>query len=343
LTVSTGVSQGDCMAASRRFAVRDHIATLDVERDCEQIARLLGTVEFPWDIIRALELALYRSYCVPTIGGLLDSTQEFARRTQKRYDDTSLLLAEVIENGLESDRGREAIRRINRIHGRFAISNDDMRYVLSTFVAVPLRWLERFGWRPVTEHERVGGHNYYRELGHRMGIRDIPATWQEMLALSDAYEREHFAPTAASAAVGEATRELFVRWLWFLPAPLVRVGVHALLDEPVLRVFGFRAAPKPVQVAVAAALRARGKLVRRLPPRRRPFRVAESWPVRSYPRGYTIEQLGPTEPQLPGATSTTASTSSGSRNAPMSSGEVLVTPTSGTSRSRRRRAGPLPR
>lgn len=290
------------MAPSRRYAVRDRIAALDPERDCEQIARLLGTVEFPWDITRALELALFRTYCVPSIGRLLDATQEFAQRTQKRYDDTALLLAEIMENGLESGRGREAIRRLNRIHARFTISNDDMRYVLSTFVAVPLRWLERFGWRPVTEHERTAAHNYYRELGRRMGIQDIPATYQEMLTLSDAYEREHFAPTAASARVGAATRELFVRWLWFAPAPLVRVGVHALLDEPVLRVFGFRSAPKPVRTVVAAALRARGRLVRLMPPRRRPHRVAESWLVRSYPQGYTIARLGPDGAPLPGGT-----------------------------------------
>lgn len=285
-----------------RFAVRDHIAALDADQDCEEIARLLATVEFPWDTTRALELALYRTYCVPSIGGLLDSTQEFAQRTQRRYDDTCLLLAEVIENGLDSERGRAAIRRINRIHGRFPISNDDMRYVLSTFVAVPLRWLQRFGWRPVTEHERVGVHNYYRELGLRMGIRDIPMTWREMLALSDDYEREHFRRSAASAHVGTATRELFVRWLWFVPAPLVRTGVHALLDEPVLRVFGFRSAPRPVRAVVAAALRSRGKLVRLLPPRRRPFRVAESWTVRSYPDGYAIAELGPDGARLPGAT-----------------------------------------
>ncbi len=290
------------MGSARRFAVRDRIATLDAERDCEEIARLMATVEFPWDTARALELALYRTYCVPSIGGLLDSTQEFAQRTQKRYDDTSLLLAEVIENGFNSERGRAAIRRINRIHGRFAISNDDMRYVLSTFVAVPLRWNERFGWRAVTENERAGVQNYYRELGRRMGIRDIPVTWQEMLALSDAYEREHFRATAASAHVGTATRELFVRWLRFVPAPLVRMGVHALFDEPVLRVFGFRTAPRPVQAVVVAALRARGRLVRLLPPRRRPFRVAESWTVRSYPDGYVIAELGPDGSRLPGAT-----------------------------------------
>lgn len=239
---------------------------------------------------------------MPSIGGLLDATQEFAQRPQKRYDDTSLLLAEAMEQGLDSPQGREAVRRINRIHHRFDISNDDMRYVLSTFVAVPLRWLDRFGWRRVTDHEREATYSYYCRLGLLMGISDLPATWQQMVALSDAYEAEHFRPTPASARVGVATRELFVRWLWFLPPPLVRVSVHALLDEPVLRVFGFRPAPRPVQAAAAAALRARGRLVRLLPPRRRPHRVAESWTVRSYPDGYEVDRLGPDGHPLPGAT-----------------------------------------
>ncbi len=287
---------------SHRYAVRDRIASLHPERDCEEIARLLATVEFPWDVTRALELALYRTYCVPSIGGLLDATQEFAQRPQRRYDDTSLLLAEALEQGLDSPQGREAVRRINHIHHRFDISNDDMRYVLSTFVAVPLRWLDRFGWRPLSDHERDATYNYYCRLGQLTGIRDLPPTWQQMVALSDAYEAEHFRPTAAGARVGTATRELFVGWMWFLPAPLVRTGVHALLDESVLRVFGFRPAPRPVRALVAAALRARGRLVRLLPPRRRPHRVAESWTVRSYPDGYEIGRLGPDGVPLPDAT-----------------------------------------
>ncbi|MQA15688.1 MAG: DUF2236 domain-containing protein [Pseudonocardiaceae bacterium] len=290
------------MAASRRFEVRDRIAGLDAERDCEEIARLLATIEFPWDVTRALELALYRTYCVPSIGGLLDATQEFAQRTQRRYDDTALLLAEVMKQGLDSPLGRQAVRRINRIHHRFDISNDDMRYVLSTFVAVPLRWLDRFGWRPLSDHERAATYNYYKRLGHRMGIRGLPPTWREMIALSDAYEAEHFRPTAASARVGAATRELFVHWMWFLPAPLVRVGVHALLDEPVLWVFGFRPAPRAVRALAAAALRARGRLVRLLPPRQRAHRVAESWTIRSYPDGYAVDELGTDGVPMPGAT-----------------------------------------
>ena len=40
---------------------------------------------------------------------------------------------------------------MNQMHGAYAISNDDMRYVLSTFVVIPMRWLDRFGWRPMSE------------------------------------------------------------------------------------------------------------------------------------------------------------------------------------------------
>ncbi len=277
------------------------ISELDPSRDYEEIYRLHATIEFPWDIARALEMALYRTYCVPSIGSLLHETQEFEQRAQKRYDDTSLLLGEALKFGLNSERGRAAVRRINQIHSRFSISNEDMLYVLSVFVVVPLRWLDRFGWRAVTETERRATYTYYREFGRRLGIRDIPETREELFAFCDAYESEHFAHTPANARVGTATRELFVGWFWFAPAPLVRMGVHALLDPPVLAAFGFPPAPRPVVRALETALRTRARLVPLLPARRRPSYAQDSWTVRSYPRGYEIGELGPDGSRRPGA------------------------------------------
>ena len=43
----------------------------------------------------------------------------------------------------ESPMGSAVIARMNRIHGHYAISDDDFNSVLSTFVAEPIRWLER--------------------------------------------------------------------------------------------------------------------------------------------------------------------------------------------------------
>ena len=53
---------------------------------------------------QALSFALFRTYAVPSIGRLLDETGEFARDTQKRYDDTGLLLDEPCRAGLHSER-----------------------------------------------------------------------------------------------------------------------------------------------------------------------------------------------------------------------------------------------
>src|SRR4029079_16871667 len=119
----------------------------DPRRDCAQIARELARVAFPWDTTRALELALFRTFASPRIGGLLHTTGEFAARAQKRYDDTDLIVSEILENGFDSERGGRAIARMNALHGRFKIRNEDFLYVLSTFVVEPIRWKAPLGWR----------------------------------------------------------------------------------------------------------------------------------------------------------------------------------------------------
>ncbi|CAM5239619.1 hypothetical protein STENM327S_07641 [Streptomyces tendae] len=92
---------------------------------------------------------------MPSIGRLLAETAEFTDRPQKRYDDTALLLDAVVEHGFDSEQGRTAIRRINRMHRSYDITNDDMRYVLCTFVVIPKRWIDTYGWRRMSRHETV--------------------------------------------------------------------------------------------------------------------------------------------------------------------------------------------
>ena len=91
-----------------RFARLREIEALDPERDCQRIMHLSFGYEFPWDSTRALEVALYRTYCVPSISKLLDKSGEFYRHAQRRYDDTAILVAEMCEWGYESGRGKEA-------------------------------------------------------------------------------------------------------------------------------------------------------------------------------------------------------------------------------------------
>lgn len=284
----------------RAGSVPARIAELNPDRDFLEIYRLHALGDFPWDTTRALELALFRTYCVPSIGRLLDATREFGMRGQVRYEDTSLLLAHVLEHGF-SGQGLAALERINQIHARFRIANDDMLYVLSTFVSVPMRWLERFGHRPLLEAERVASHNYYRELGRHMGIRAIPERWRDMLAFGDDYEHRHFAYNEASARVGAATREILVGWFPRPLAPLVRQAVHALLDEPVRAAFGFPAAPRRLQRGLNASLKLRARLLARLPARTQLGGPTAEIMLRVRRADEEIARLGPSGEPLPGA------------------------------------------
>lgn len=276
-----------------KFSVFDLIQTLDPERDHQRIVRLSTAWDFPWDTARSLELALFRTYAVPTIGGLLARTGELTHSTQRRYDDTKLLIAEFVEHGYASPRGAAAVARMNDIHRRFRISDDDFRYVLSTFVVEPLRWNARFGWRPASATERHAGFVFWREIGRRMGIPAIPGDLDAMIAFNAGYEAERFRCTAGGARVARATRDLFLSW--YLPAALRPLGARAfaaLLDEALLDAVALsRPAPWERRL-VEGALRTRARVLRVLPPRRRPF-LHTRQPTPTYPDGYTIAALGP--------------------------------------------------
>lgn len=277
---------------SRRFAIRDYIQTLDPKRDCQEIAYLFTTYEFPWDVTRSLEFALFRVFGVAKGTPLLVQTGEFLQRTQKRYDDTVLILSEILEHGYDSPRGQAALVRMNKQHGRYSIPNDEYVYTLSTFILEPVRWIDLYGWRKVTDTEKQSFYYFWTELGCRMGIRDMPESYETFDAFNRAFEQEQFRYSPDNEAIAVATRNLMLSWV--LPKPLQGVGapfVHALIDDHLLAAVGMKPAPKWLQGVVRNSIWLRGRLVRLLPPRRKP-RLLTKLPNRTYPDGYQIGQLG---------------------------------------------------
>jgi len=273
----------------------DEIRALDPVRDAQRIVILDASYEFPWDTQRSLELAFYRTFAVPSIAELLDSTGEFTGRAQKRYDDTQILISAFCEFGYDSDLGRRAIRRMNQIHGRFEIANEDFLYVLSTMVFEPIRWNARFGWRPLLEEEKLATFVFWRGIGQLMAIRDIPERYEDFERFNVGFERERFAFTDAGARVAAATRDMFLDWFPGLPKSVGRPVIHALLDEPLLDALGFPHPSPGLRRTAEAAVRARSRAVRLLPARRRPrLRTLEKH--RSYRDGYEVEHLGPPGP-----------------------------------------------
>ena len=282
-----------------RYAILHAIERLDPEKDHQRIIFLSTCYDFPFDTTRALEFALFRTFCVASISALLDRTGEFSKRSQKRYDDTDIIVSELVEWGYDSERGKRALRRLNQVRGCFAIANEDFLYVLSTFIFEPIRWNERFGWRLLCEQERLGYFYFWREVGRRMNIHDIPADYRVFERFNRDYERQHYRFTEANRRVGEATRELFVSWFPSFLAPVVRSTIYALLDDRLIESFGFPPSSRLMRWLVPGALRLRAGVVRLLPPLKKP-RLRTEMEHPTYPDGYVIEHLGPpdTNPSL---------------------------------------------
>ncbi|KAA2266039.1 DUF2236 domain-containing protein [Solihabitans fulvus] len=300
MTITSELRQGlrAFGGSGSRHANLRRIESLDPIRDHQEIYRISAGFEFPWDYQRSLEFALFRTYCVPTISALLAATGEFERRAQKRYDDTALLMAELAAHGYDSARGREALRVVNRMHGRYAISNEDMRYVLSTFVFDPIEWIDQFGWRRLSEHEKVAALHFYREVGNRMGIKGIPLGYAEFAELKREYERTTFRYSPTNQRIGGYTMALFCSWYPAVLRPLVASAARGLLDERMLNAFGFAEAPTWLKQAERAALRGRAAVVRQLPPRRwsRLARDSRNRTYPGYPDGYRPGDLGAPAP-----------------------------------------------
>jgi hypothetical protein len=285
------------------------IDELDVETDYAEIARITAQHEFPWDVSQALSFALFRTFAVPSIGGLLARTGEFTDRPQKRYDDTVLLLDAILQHGFGDPRGRAALRRMNQMHGAYGISNDDLLYTLSTFVVMPKRWLADYGWRPLTAKEADAATRYYVDLGTHMGIKGLPSTYQEFEAFLDDYEATHFGYDEGARRVADATLDLLAGFPpnHLLPKALVRKASFALMDEPLLDAFRYPRPSPALRRLARAGLRARAAVVRRKAPRLAPLLAQDLPQVRSYPTGFEVEDLGtfPTWP-APGSGSDAA-------------------------------------
>lgn len=275
-----------------RYDTLHRIQQLDPLQDHCQIYHLMTGYEFPWEMTRSLEIALMRTFCVPSISALLDKTGEFKHRPQKRYDDTGLIIAEIAKSGYDSDRGSQAIERMNAIHGRFKISNDDFLYVLSTFIYEPIRWNVRFSWRLMCEQERLALFYFWREVGKRMHIQNIPETYEEFERYNLDYERQHFCYSDANRRIGEVTRNLFLSWFPKILRPAIKPAINALLDDTILEAFGFSQPPLLLRLGLTRSLKLRSRVLRLFPPRRQ-ANFYTDLPTRSYPNGYDIAQLGP--------------------------------------------------
>jgi hypothetical protein len=277
----------------RNPAVRRELAQLDPARDHQRMVHLLTAYEFPFDITRALELALFATYASPRVSALLARTGEFHKHGQKRYDDTSLLIGRFMQDGYDSDMGQRAIAQMNRLHGQFRIPNDDFVFVLSTFVFYPIDWVNRYGWRQLTDNEQQALFLFFRQVGQRMNLRDLPDSPAALRDFTTEYERQHVRYADSNRRVADDTVQIVKNWFPPFLRFAIKPAISALLSEPLRRAFSYAPTPGWFASLIGAALWIRKQPLRFITFKRYPTRL-ETSTYRSYPAGIPEpEHTGP--------------------------------------------------
>ncbi len=251
---------------------------------------------FPLDLFLSSELGQLRTFAVPSISRLLHSTRQYEDEGRRRVDDTKAILSEIIIPGPRSAGGRAMMDHLNKIHGHYVISNDDMLTTLAALAVAPIEHVARFAHRPMRPREQAAWYEVWRQVGVGMGISDVPSRFEELRDFRDRYEARVVRFDPANAAVAQALLAVLRDELPPALRPLVEPTAVVLLAAPHIAAgLGLRP-PTPAERRFILAGLAGRRVVERKVTAFAHQRFSETRLFRhlpSYPRGYERHMLGP--------------------------------------------------
>ncbi|KAK4520456.1 uncharacterized protein ATC70_007968 [Mucor velutinosus] len=283
--------------------------------------------EFPLFARSSLEFALFKPFATPSVSKLLVSTREFLDRCPRRAEDTELILSEIIDaypriqNEMRNnphisekdicqqyERREASINRLNELHGKYNISNDDYLYTLVLFVAEPIRWINNWEWRTLDIREVNAIFKVWHEIGTKMHIKDIPDTLDEWYEIQKKYEFTSVTYHPANWKCADPTIKHLGRRLPGFMLPMLYKILPCLLEDGECRAFGIKTASSLMRLFFNCTIFTRAMFIRYFCfPRdmfdlRTPFYPNEKgrymphytvYHPAIYTEGYRIEELGP--------------------------------------------------
>ncbi|MFK4296632.1 hypothetical protein ABH924_001777 [Arthrobacter sp. GAS37] len=262
--------------------------------DWEATFRQTALFDLAADMELGFFLSYYRNFGIPSIAATLHVNAEIQQRPMKRSYDTAIVIYELIACGLDSARGREMVALLNRVHRNVPGDKDDFLYVLLTLLVVPIRWIQKQAWRQPTTAELAAASRFFMELGTRMKMTGMPATYAEAEDFFDHYEATHVAPSAEGQLLMDNTVQVFQARLPAPLRPLAKQLISTMLDDDRLTdALGLPRAGRISRTALKTGLAARNAIHRRRPLKTKPHFTPGHAGSILYPGGYSLDQIGP--------------------------------------------------
>jgi len=243
----------------RRFEAEDSRYAQDCYRTMDykaahRIVRRLLRREFPFMYGFGVQWALIKSYGIANGTKLLVQTRQLTSKVTvgKRAEDTGVFIYEILVSGIDSDRGLRTMAKMNWLHRRYGskITNGDMIHTLGLFVLEPARWINEREWRALSYVERAAIFIYWKEIGNRMGMHDIPATLEDLETWMVEYEKQHMYYAESNKKCVEATWDLFLHNVPLSLHGFMKTITSAFIQDHVRPALGMTTPPRWISLVV---------------------------------------------------------------------------------------------
>ncbi|KAJ5627721.1 hypothetical protein N7490_009949 [Penicillium lividum] len=261
------------------YPTRESMAKM-TDEEAYEIQLVVGQLEFPFMFVKALQFALFRTYGIPSISGVLTKTSQFSNpeTSLKRYNDTTALVNEMVANSPTSLRAFNSLARTRFLHSGYRASgtilDSDMLYTLALFALEPIKFINKFEWRTLCDLERCAIGTFWKSVGDALGIPfdELPSGktgfkdglhWlEEVEAWSQEYEARFMVPDVKNRETADQTMEILV---YMVPKVLHPVGfqfVSFMMDDRLRKAMMYDAPPPFLEKVFASVLNVRKLFLR---------------------------------------------------------------------------------
>lgn len=269
---------------------------LDPVEDKGEIFEQLLLHEFPVEFLLSAEIAQLHAFIFPNGSALLHKTGQFEKESLKRLDDTRAILTEMGRDTFDSPRADMMAEHLNKIHGFYDIPNEEFLHTLSTFIYDVVEFIDAYGWRKLTQNEKLAIYHTYVQMGEMMHIQNIPDTFEGFHEWREAYEQENAAYAETNKLVAEGLFRGAKQMVPFFMRPFLKPITLSLAKTSLVDLLGLRQPSQLTRAVVQTTMTIRRFLLRYL----------TLWDVldfekvvrgnfKSYPYGFDPLKLGPTK------------------------------------------------
>ncbi|KAG7436085.1 hypothetical protein ACKRZS_014094 [Fusarium odoratissimum] len=250
-------------------------------QDAFQVVQNIARFEFPLFYDLAVRLALFETYAVQNVAHVLYGGSDLANRKKapKRYADTEAVYVCFANFPPTSPVLHKAVARTNFLHAPYIksgkIKQEDLLYVLYASFAEPVRFLNIYEYRKLTDMEVASLSTLWKYVADMMDIdyrtvlgknewTDGLEFFEDMTRFGGDYEDKYLRPTPEIQKLGHVLMEMLLDSYPKIASPLGYPAACVLMGPRLRRAFGFPEPGLAITVLTYSLLLVRKLIVRYL-------------------------------------------------------------------------------